>query len=309
MSSHRGGIVPLDIPAGLHGQLAGLAQRTGASLFMVLQAALRACSAGSAAAPTSRSAARLPAAPMRRSTIWSASSSTRWCCAPTSRASRASSELIGRVRASQSRRLRAPGPAVRAAGRGAQPGALAVAAPAVPGHAGVRDAKCRPRPLDLAGLDGCSRSRSRPRARSSTSRSASPSIVRLTAGRPASRACWNTQATCSTQRASRSSARGSFACWLRPPPTPTRPLGALPILDDAERDTIIRLWNDTATPVPPATLPELFAAAGRTHAGRHRGDVRGPSSELRSARRPRQPPGASAARARRWPGCAGRPLR
>ena len=44
-----------------------------------------------------------------------------------------------------------------------------------------------------------------------------------------------------------------------------RPLGALPILDDAERDTLLRLWNDTATPVPPATLPELFAQqAART---------------------------------------------
>ncbi len=45
----------------------------------------------------------------------------------------------------------------------------------------------------------------------------------------------------------------------------TRPLGALPILDDAERDTLLRLWNDTASPVPPATLPELFAQqAART---------------------------------------------
>ena len=40
VSSHRGGHLPLVIPAGLHGQLAGLAQRSGASLFMVLQAAL-----------------------------------------------------------------------------------------------------------------------------------------------------------------------------------------------------------------------------------------------------------------------------
>ena len=43
----------------------------------------------------------------------------------------------------------------------------------------------------------------------------------------------------------------------------TRPLGALPILDDAERDTILRLWNDTAQPVPQATLPELFARRPR----------------------------------------------
>ena len=37
---------------------------------------------------------------MRRWTTWSGSSSTPWCCAPTPRGSRASSELIGRVRAS-----------------------------------------------------------------------------------------------------------------------------------------------------------------------------------------------------------------
>ena len=39
---------------------------------------------------TSRSAARSRGAPMRRWTIWSGSSSTRWCCAPTPRAIRAS---------------------------------------------------------------------------------------------------------------------------------------------------------------------------------------------------------------------------
>src|SRR6185312_882449 len=40
VSSHRGGHVPLLIPAGLHGQLAALARGCGASLFMVLQAGL-----------------------------------------------------------------------------------------------------------------------------------------------------------------------------------------------------------------------------------------------------------------------------
>ena len=43
--------------------------------------------------------ARWRAAPTRRWTIWSGSSSTRWCCAPTPRAIRALRELIGRVRA------------------------------------------------------------------------------------------------------------------------------------------------------------------------------------------------------------------
>ena len=48
-------------------------------------------------------------------------------------------ELIARVRASQSGGLWPSGPAVRAAGRGAQPGALAGAPPAVPGDAGVAE--------------------------------------------------------------------------------------------------------------------------------------------------------------------------
>ena len=39
-----------------------------------------------------------------------------------------------------------------------------------------------------------------------------------------------------------------------------QPLGSLPILEAAERDTILRTWNDTTQPVPSATLPALFAA-------------------------------------------------
>ena len=46
-----------------------------------------------------------------------------------------------------------------------------------------------------------------------------------------------------------------------------RPLGGLPILEAAERDTILRTWNDTGRSrvCRPATLPALFAAqAART---------------------------------------------
>ena len=44
-----------------------------------------------------------------------------------------------------------------------------------------------------------------------------------------------------------------------------RPVGILDILAPAERDTILRLWNDTAQAIEPATVPELFAAqAART---------------------------------------------
>ena len=46
---------------------------------------------------------------------------------------------------------------------------------------------------------------------------------------------------------------------------PDRAIGSLDILAPAERHTILREWNDTARPVPVATLPELFAAqAART---------------------------------------------
>ena len=41
---------------------------------------------------------------------------------------------------------------------------------------------------------------------------------------------------------------------------PERRAGRLPILEPAERDTILRRWNDTAQPIEPTTLPELFAA-------------------------------------------------
>src|SRR5258708_11706226 len=36
-----------------------------------------------------------------------------------------------------------------------------------------------------------------------------------------------------------------------------RPLGSLPILEAAERDTILRSWNDTTQLVPALTLPAL----------------------------------------------------
>ena len=60
--------------------------------------------------------------------------------------------------------------AVRAAGRGAQSGAVAVAASAVPGDAGVRGGARRTAGSSCRGLR-CGRSRWRPRARSSTCRS------------------------------------------------------------------------------------------------------------------------------------------
>ncbi len=41
---------------------------------------------------------------------------------------------------------------------------------------------------------------------------------------------------------------------------PEQPIGGLDILSTAERQKLLREWNDTARPIPSATLPELFAA-------------------------------------------------
>jgi len=46
---------------------------------------------------------------------------------------------------------------------------------------------------------------------------------------------------------------------------PERALGKLDILSAQERETILRGWNDTAHPIAPATLPELFAAQAAQH--------------------------------------------
>ncbi|MFI0819508.1 non-ribosomal peptide synthase/polyketide synthase [Streptomyces sp. NPDC021098] len=46
---------------------------------------------------------------------------------------------------------------------------------------------------------------------------------------------------------------------------PARTLADLPVLDEAERERVVTVWNDTGHPVPSTTLPELLAAqAART---------------------------------------------
>ncbi|TIS71052.1 MAG: hypothetical protein E5W94_33585, partial [Mesorhizobium sp.] len=41
---------------------------------------------------------------------------------------------------------------------------------------------------------------------------------------------------------------------------PARPIGSIDLLDPAERRQLLTEWNDTAQPVPAATLPALFEA-------------------------------------------------
>ena len=61
---------------------------------------------------------------------------------------------------------------------------------------------------------------------------------------------------------------------------PGRAIGSLDILAPGERETLLRGWNDTARAIPPATLPELFAAQALRTPGGHRGGVRGRHAEL-----------------------------
>ena len=90
VASHRGDSVPLTLGPELHRSLLALARDERGE--PVHGAAGRACGATHPARQRprySRSAARSRAAPTARSTIWSGSSSTPWCCAPTPRAIRA----------------------------------------------------------------------------------------------------------------------------------------------------------------------------------------------------------------------------
>ena len=120
-------------------------------------------------------------------------------------------------------------------------------------------------PLDLAGLTAdAAADRDREREVRPVARPHRASLGRRPAGRHRGRAGIRKRPVRRSERRD-ASARGSIRLLEAAAADASRPLGALPILDDAERDTILRLWNDTAQPVPPATLPELFAQqAART---------------------------------------------
>ena len=56
---------------------------------------------------------------------------------------------------------------------------------------------------------------------------------------------WNTQATCLTRRALRRWAGGMCSLLEGMASAPERALGSLSILEEAERETLLRTWNDT----------------------------------------------------------------
>jgi enterobactin synthetase component F len=59
--------------------------------------------------------------------------------------------------------------------------------------------------------------------------------------------------------------RGRFLRLLTALADADTPIGSLPLLDAAERDTLVERWNATAQSIPRTNLPQLFAAqAART---------------------------------------------
>ena len=84
------GTATIDLPADLADALRSLCRGEGATVFMGLLAGLQALLHRRTGQEDFASARRSPTGTARRSSASSASSSTRWCSAPTSRAARAS---------------------------------------------------------------------------------------------------------------------------------------------------------------------------------------------------------------------------
>ena len=216
---------------------------------------------------------------------WSGSSSTPWCCAPTCRATRRSPSCwagCGRPALGALEHQDVPFERLVEV---LAPAPVAGPPPAVPGHAhraeqrpagrldlpGLPAPGCRPAPAQRQVRPGCHPGRG---ARSTGG--ARPGC----AGRSTAAADLFDQATAEAIAARLARVLAAVAADPAGPAAPGR--GARRRPSGAQ---ILAGWNDTAAPVPAATLPELFAAQAAADPGCGRGGVRGRGAELRGAER------------------------
>ena len=245
LPSYRGDSVGLQIAARTARPAAGSWRASSqASLFMVLQAGLAALLTRLGAGDDIPIGSPIAGRTDRRSTIWSASSSTRWCCAPTPSGNPSFRDLVG---AGAHGNLAAYGhqdlpferlvEVLNPARSLAQHPLFQVML------AFQNDA---PSTLELPGLCTASQPIDADRQRQvrPVVQPRASSALR-TARRPASTACWNMPPTCSSGR--RPMHRGPFRRLLAAAVAePDRAIGSLDILVRAERAPSCRLERHRA---------------------------------------------------------------
>ena len=194
--------------------------------------------------------------------IWSGSSSTPWCCAPTPGAIRASGDLIARVRATNLAPYNHQELPFERLGESVNPARSLARHPLF--QVMLAFQSNAPVGLDLPGLTTAFE----PVAATTAKFDLSVSLgeQRGRDGTPMGIHGVLEYATDLFDRASVEAMAGRLVRLLEAAlAAPDRAIGSLDILAPAERHTILREWNDTAHPVPVATLPQLFAAqAART---------------------------------------------
>ena len=242
---------------------------------MVLQAALAALLSRLGAGTDIAIGTPIAGRTERRWTSWSGSSSTRWCCAPTRRATRVRASCSARVRAATWRPMATR--ICRSSGwwRCCNP---------------ARSLSRHPLFQVMLALQNERRRRrlSWPGWRPALSRSASAQREVRPVGGPAerrgadgrrrgSRACWNIQRPVRSRQRRRRWASGWSGCWRRAVAEPgSRPIGELAILSAAERSHHpAGLERHRRGAVAAADAAGAVRGAGRAHAGGGRGGVRG----------------------------------
>ena len=272
-AAHRPAASRRDVASGRHvsnsrsrptstGVSSMLAQSTGATLFMVMHAALAVLLPASAPERTSPSAPRSPDAARRRSTTWSACSSTPWCCAPTVEPGDTFAELLDRVRdADLAAFAHADVPFERLV-EVLNPDRSAGAPPAVPGDARVPEPRA-----DHPRTAGPRRSR-RPTSTSHVAKFDLQLTARpngsMTTGTPGGLAAGFDYATDLFDE----STVASFGRAVRPGPArrsrhPARPRSATSTCSTpANATALLGTWNDTGAPtcLPMRPWPTLFDA-------------------------------------------------